>query len=147
MSSLFNRVRIQIEACLFKHHFYRRSHSKMASKEHCMYIKQKQNISSQSFLRSPSTLKSSFQFVCNGAQNLSLRLQTHLLPCDLCNTRFTSSQALQLHLEENHLEMTMDCQEESGMAINAIFNLFHLENQFCGIQFNLIKLSNLKLTL
>ena len=32
-------------------------------KEHCMCIKQKQNISSQSFLRSPSTLKSSFQFV------------------------------------------------------------------------------------
>ena len=54
---------IQIEACLFKHHFYRRSHSKMASKEHCMCIKQKQNISSQSFLPCPSTLKSSFQFV------------------------------------------------------------------------------------
>ena len=35
----------------------------MASKEHCMYIKEKQNISSQSFLRSPSTLKLSFQFV------------------------------------------------------------------------------------
>ena len=34
-------------------------------KEHCMCIKQKQNISSQSLLRNPSTLKSSFQFVCH----------------------------------------------------------------------------------
>ena len=57
---------IQISACLLKHHFYRGSHSKMASKEHCMCIKQKQNISSQSFLRSPSTLKSSFQFFGHG---------------------------------------------------------------------------------
>ena len=32
-------------------------------KEHCMCIKQKQNISSQSLLRNPSTVKSSFQFV------------------------------------------------------------------------------------
>ena len=37
---------------------------KRQSKEHCMCIKQKQNISSQSLLRNPSTPKSSFQFVC-----------------------------------------------------------------------------------
>ena len=69
---------IQIEACLFKHHFYRRSHSKMASKEHCMYIKQKQNISSQSFLRSPLTLKSSYQFVW-----LRPRRTLHYVPSSL----------------------------------------------------------------
>ena len=33
-------------------------------KEHCMCIKQKQNISSQSLLRNPSTPESSFQFLC-----------------------------------------------------------------------------------
>ena len=70
---------IQIAACLFKHHFYRRSHSKMASEEHCMCIKQKQNISSQSFLRSPSTLKSSFQFVCSFPPSCSLSTVTLLL--------------------------------------------------------------------
>ena len=32
-------------------------------KEHCMCIKQKQNISSQSLLHNPSMLKSFFQFV------------------------------------------------------------------------------------
>ena len=52
---------IQIEACLFKHHFYRRSHSKEAKQS--MFIKQKQNISSQTFLRNPSNLKSSSQCV------------------------------------------------------------------------------------
>ena len=65
-------------------------------------------------------------------------IQTHLLPCDLCNTHFPSSQALQLHQEENHLEMTMDCQEESGMAAaNVIYDLFNLENQTCGVHLNL----------
>ena len=81
----------------------------------CMLVRPLTNQQSKEWLRIP---------YCYRAQNLSLCLQTHLLPCDLCNTRFTSSQALQLHLEENHLDMTMDCQEESGMAINAIFNLF-----------------------
>ena len=41
-------------------------------KEHCMCIKQKQNISSQSFLRSPLTLKSSFQFVWLGTTESNL---------------------------------------------------------------------------
>ena len=39
-------------------------------KEHCLCIKQKQNISSQSLLRNPSTPKSSFQFVWNIANEM-----------------------------------------------------------------------------
>ena len=47
--------------------FVKEATQKGQSKEQYMRIKQKQKISSQSFLRNPSTLKSSLQFVWSGA--------------------------------------------------------------------------------
>ena len=49
-------------ACLTRP-FIEEATQKGQRKEHCMCIKQKQNISSQSLLRNPSKPKSSFQFV------------------------------------------------------------------------------------
>ena len=64
-----SQLSIQIKACLFKHHFYRRSHSKMASKEHCMCIKQKQNIFCRkafcAALRPLSHLFNLYAIICN----------------------------------------------------------------------------------
>ena len=44
-------------ACFIVQPFYKRSAQKGQSKQHCVCIKEKQNNSSQSFLRNPSTLK------------------------------------------------------------------------------------------
>ena len=44
-------------ACFIVQPFYKISAQKGQSKQHCMCIKEKQNNSSQSFLRNPSTLK------------------------------------------------------------------------------------------
>ena len=44
--------------------FYKRSAQKGQSKQHCVCIKEKQNNSSQSFLRNPSTLKLPLAHVC-----------------------------------------------------------------------------------
>ena len=44
-------------ACFIVQPFYKRSAQKGQSKHHCMCIKEKQNNSSQSFLRNPLTLK------------------------------------------------------------------------------------------
>ena len=63
------RLRVRMLSYKLKHAcltrpFIKEATQKGQSKEHCMLIKSKQNISSQSFLRHPSTRKQSFQFVC-----------------------------------------------------------------------------------
>ena len=69
---------IQISACLFKHHFYRGSHSKMASKEHCMCIKQKQNIASRSFCAALQLLSHLFNLY--GSKEIVGKIQNDLVP-------------------------------------------------------------------
>ena len=69
---------IQISACLLKHHFYRGSHSKMASKEHCMCIKQKQNISSRSFCAALRLLSHLFNLY--GSKEIVGKIQNDLVP-------------------------------------------------------------------
>ena len=51
-------------ACFIVQPFYKRSAQKGQSKQHCVCIKEKQNNSSQSFLRNPSTLKLPLAHVC-----------------------------------------------------------------------------------
>ena len=81
---------ILFKACLFNLTFYKASHSK-GLKQRALHvqlcIKQKQNISSQRFLRNPSTL-SSFQFVCLPCRN-KMNGQTALMSkassdCRIC---------------------------------------------------------------
>ena len=51
-------------ACFIVQHFYKRSAQKGQSKQHSVCIKEKQNNSSQSFLRNSSTLKLPLAHVC-----------------------------------------------------------------------------------
>ena len=51
-------------ACFIVQPFYKISAQKGQSKQHCVCIKEKQNNSSQSFLRNPSTLKLPLAHVC-----------------------------------------------------------------------------------
>ena len=52
-------------ACFIVQPFYKRGAQKGQSKLHCVCIKEKQNNSSQSFLRNPSTLKLPLAHVCS----------------------------------------------------------------------------------
>ena len=65
--------------------FIEEATQKRQSKEHCMCIKQKQNISSQSFLHNPSTLKSSFQFVWYGPKEFNV---TTIIRCLIIKMKY-----------------------------------------------------------
>ena len=55
-------------ACFIVQPFYKRSAQKGQSKQHFVCIKEKQNNSSQSFLRNPSTLRLPLAHVCIDAR-------------------------------------------------------------------------------
>ena len=62
--------------------FIKQATQKGQSKERCMCIKQKQTISSHSFLRIPSTLRKPFEFVWDSTcQNIWQRVQRVLVQC------------------------------------------------------------------